>query len=235
MVDTIKTEYRNDFKNLGNGYINLDELLNKNKKINNPSNQELDNPLNQEPDNPLNQEPNNSQDQEPKYSTREIELENNPKQKKSILWYGILLNCGILSIACFPGFAFLILPFQAGSFAFIPFNKQTNSFDYSKYKKKLTDEQKDEIDKINEESQKNKELMVPNESEISDKRVEDILSLPSSNGKNIGDEIKEYTEKGKEKSNIREIYNGDLSVNKKAMEALKNFNNKGAKKSFARY
>ena len=176
----IKTEYRNDFKNLGNGYINLDELL-KNKKPNNPPDQELDNP----------------RDQEPKYSTREIELENDPKQKKSILWYGILLNCGILSIACFPGFAFLILPFQAGSFAFIPFNKQTNSFDYSKYKKKLTDEQKDEVDKINEESQKNGELMVPNGSEISDKRVEDILSLPSFNGRKIGDELEEYMKEKK--------------------------------------
>ena len=224
-----KNKNKNKVNTLANGFLGEKELE---KMLEN-----LKKSQDQNPNNPANKEPNNSQVQERdelQDTIREYALQNNPKQKKSILWYGILLNCGILSIACFPGFAFLILPFQAGSFAFIPFNKQTNSFDYSKYEKKLTNEQKDEIDKINEESQKNKELMVPNESEISDKRVEDILSLPSSNEKNIGDEIKEYTEKGKEKSNIREIYNGDLSVSKKAMEALKNFNNKGAKKSFDR-
>ena len=80
-----------------------------------------------------------------KDQTRE---QSKPEKRNSILWYGILLNCGTLLISPFAGFAFLFLPLQTGSFALIPFYKKTHTFDYSNIKE-LSNQQKEEINKIN--------------------------------------------------------------------------------------
>ena len=81
-----------------------------------------------------------------KDQTRE---QSKPEKQNSILWYGILLNCGTLLISPLAGFAFLFLPLQTGSFALIPFYKKTHTFDYNNIEG-LSDKQKKEIDKINE-------------------------------------------------------------------------------------
>ena len=69
----------------------------------------------------------------------------------------------------------------------------------------LTDEQKDKVDKINEESQKNKKLRVPNEGKISN---------ISFDGKDLKDEDK------------KTIYNDVSRVNEKTIKALEKYNKK---------
>jgi len=112
------------------------------------------------------------------------------------------------------------LPFQAVSFAFIPFNKQTNSFDYSKYKDKLEPKLEEEANEINKKLQENGDLTLQ---KGSDKELKDILSSPSSNDENktIGDELEKYMKEEKEKNNTREIYSGNLNLNQKTIETLK--------------
>lgn len=83
------------------------------------------------------------------------------KKHESKLWYGILLNCGALLFNPIAGFAFLFLPLQTASFALIPFNKRSKSFEYEEYEKELTNEAKNEIDKINEGLGKNEKIQLP--------------------------------------------------------------------------